>query len=367
MINLFKTAIIGFGIFAISCSNNNAEETHNNIHAEKPYCLEEPFRSKVKTAKIDKLPVVDNIHFTGTIQYAQDDLLVFKSLLEGTVSQVNFELGEWVNKGKVLATISSTALNELLENKSNIESQLALEKKQLDIKNNMLNDGLASILEVKELENSIEQLQNSLKSLESNLSIYNSTRQQGVFEILAPKSGYIVQKGINTGVNISALDEALFSISTLDKVWVLVDVHARDIPYVKKDASVTIKTTAYPDLTFEGKIDQISQVLSEEDRVLKARVQLHNKDLLLKPGMNAEAWIDKEIGSKTAIAIPNANIIYHNKKQYCLIYKDDCHIEIRPIDYFAKNDLYSYVNEGFEENEVLVASHELLIFEQINR
>src|SRR5690625_2104695 len=357
--------LLSFLLLLSSCENSTSNK--NEEKEESSFCLEEPFRSKVKINELQKVPLVDDIHFRGSIHYAEDDLIVYKSLLEGTVTHVGFELGDKVRKGQTLAVINSTELNQLQKEKSQVESQLALSKKELEIAKDMLEDGLASRLEVQKLENEIEKSQSALQSLASDLSIYSSTGEKGVFEIRSPKSGFIVQKGINPGANISALEDALLSISSLEKVWVLVDIHARDIPDVKKGAKAFVQTTSYPSKVFEGKIDQVSQVLDEEDKVLKARVFLENSDLLLKPGMHAEAWVQKESGIEEALAIPNDNIIYHNKKQYCLIYHDDCHIEVRPIVHFAINDDYSYVKEGFKEGEKIVASHELLIFEQANK
>lgn len=357
--------IMGLGVLG-SCENPNTEE-ENTEETESTFCLEEPFRSKVQINELKKVPVTDNLHFTGAIHYAEDDLIVYKSLLEGTVTHVHFELGDKVNKGQKLATIHSAELNQLQKEKSQLESELALNEEELKISQEMLEDGLASRIEVQKLENEIKKAKSALQSLASELSMYSSTDQQGVFEIRSPKSGFIVQKGLNPGTNISALDDALFSISSLEKVWVLVDIHARDIPNVKRGAKAVVQTTSYPGRLFEGQIDQVSQVLDEEDKVLKARVFLKNTDLLLKPGMHAEAWVQKESELEEAVAIPNANIIYHNKKQYCLIYHDDCHIEMREIDHFAINDEFSYVKAGFEEGEKIVASHELLIFEEVNK
>lgn len=357
--------MMGLGVLG-SCENPHAEE-ENSEKVEHTFCLEEPFRSKVQINELRKIPVTDNLHFTGAIHYAEDDLLVYKSLLEGTVTHVHFELGDKVNKGQKMATIYSAELNQLQKEKSQLESELTLKKEEFIISQELLEDGLAARMDVQKLANKIEKAESALRSLVSELSMYSSTDQPGFFEIRSPKSGFIVQKGVNPGANISALEDALFSISSLGKVWVLVDIHARDIPNVKRGAKAVVQTTSYPGRVFEGQIDQVSQVLDEEDKVLKARVFLKNADLLLKPGMHAEAWVQKESELQEAVAIPNANIIYHNKKQYCLIYYDDCHIEIREIDHFAINEEFSYVKTGFKEGEKIVASHELLIFEEVNK
>lgn len=350
-------------VIAFSCQNRDSKPEKELL--DDIFCLEEPFRSKVIKQSFEELPVTNNIHFTGSIHYAQNDLVLFRSLLNGSVNDVNFELGDYVQKGQVMATIVSNELNELEESRNNLKSRLSLENRQLEVTKSMAEDGLASSLEIKELQNSIQILTNSLTAIERSLTMYNSTDQQGVYQILAPNTGYVVHKNINPGANISAFSDAVFSISSLEKVWAMIDIHARDIPTVKREAPVQIKTTAYPELLFEGKINQISQVLDEEDRVLKARVELTNKEKLLKPGMNAEAWIENNSKDEIRIAIPNESIIYHERKQYCLVYKDDCNITINEITPYASNDIHTFIEEKFEPEELLVISHELLIFEHL--
>lgn len=363
--------LMGFLLLLTGCNSepsNKQQEQEQKQQEAEPFCLDDPFKSQVKLLELEKQVLSQSVHFTGRVQAAQDDLLDFKSPLDGTVQMVHFELGDYVKQGQVMARVASTEITQLKGEQLNLESEIELLEESVQVKKDMLSGGLSSNLEVLELKNSLKQTKNKLNNINHLLSFYHSTAQEGVFEILAPKSGYVVKKNINNNSTFSAREETLFSLSSLEHVWVLVDIHARDIPKISTGASARIMTNAYTDRTYQGVVSQMSQVLDENDKVLKARVELDNKDLSLKPGMSAEIWVSSNTSKKREeVAIPNESLIYADGKQYALIYVDDCQIEIREVDPILANDQYTFVNKNFETGELLINSHELLLFEQIRK
>jgi cobalt-zinc-cadmium efflux system membrane fusion protein len=54
-------------------------------------------------------------------------------------------------------------------------------------------------------------------------------------------------------------------------VWIWANVFETDIAKVKKGYDAKITTLAYPDKTFNGKIDEISSVLDPDNKVMKVK------------------------------------------------------------------------------------------------
>src|SRR5690606_26532302 len=122
--------------------------------------------------------------------------------------------------------------------------------------------------------------------------------------ILAPRNGYIVQKNMSTGQSITNDDaDALFSISNLKEVWVMVNIYANNLQFIQKNDVVKVRTVAYPDKVYPGKIDKIYNVFDDNEHVIKARVVLENHDLNLMPGLSADIIIDINISQDSAYAI----------------------------------------------------------------
>lgn len=316
---------------------------------------------------MNEKPIFDELILTGKVEYNNNDLVAYKSLLAGTVVKVNFELGDYVKKGQVLAVVNSTEIQGLSQDKKGHQNQIALLKRQLKSKKELMHDEMASQAEVNELEFQLKAEQIEIEKINSTLNMYRAIGN-GQFQILAPKDGYIVKKSVSAGQTISAdNEEELFAISNLNQVWIMVNVYANDLKYVQKGDVVTVKTIADSERVYKGKIDKIYHVMDDDEHVMKARVVLENQDLDLIPGLIAEIIIEKESIKGTAFAIPNTAKIFENNKEYIVIYKDDCTMEIKRINSVATNSEFTFISEKLKKNEKVITKNALLIYEELNK
>jgi len=94
----------------------------------------------------------------------------------------------------------------------------------------------------------------------------------------------------------------LFTISQLDKVYLKVYINESDLGKVKYGQKADIFIDSYPDKAFQGKVIYISSkaeftpknIQTKEDRikqVFSIKIEIDNKDYVLKPGMPADAKI----------------------------------------------------------------------------
>jgi Cu(I)/Ag(I) efflux system membrane fusion protein len=87
----------------------------------------------------------------------------------------------------------------------------------------------------------------------------------------------------------------------------LLDVFEIDLPQVKSGARVFLSVAAYPERTFEGRVEWISNTIDATRRTATARVTLTNKEGLLKPGMYASARIETD--PKKTLAVPHSALL----------------------------------------------------------
>lgn len=349
----------------ISCKQK--EEQPVEVVKEDTFCLNEQLKKSTKIEAISEQPIHEQLTLTGKVEYNENDLVAYKSLLQGAVHQVNFELGDYVRQGQVLATVKSTEVVELSQQRKYYQNQMELHRKQIQSKKELLKDGMASQPEVADLEYEYQAANIELEKINATLKMYRAIGN-GLFQILAPKNGYIVQKNISTGQSIDTdASEPLFSISNLKQVWVMVNIYASNLKYVKQGDQVQVKTVAFPDRVYTGKIDKIYNVFDDNEHVIKARVVLENHDLNLMPGLSADIIIDKENVIGTAFAIPNQAKVFENNKEYVVVYKDDCAMEVRKITPIGANATHTFVEEKFKKNEKIITSNALLLVEELNK
>lgn len=353
--------------FTLILSGCNKQETKKEVAQENKFCLNEQLKKTTEMVPIKEQPIHEQLTLSGKVEYNENDLVAFKSLLEGVVDQVLFELGDYVTQGQVLAVVKSNDVLDLMQQKRYYQNQIDLTQKQIKTKKELLNDGLASQPEVTEMEHELQSAQIEMEKINATLKMYRAIGN-GQFQILAPKNGYVVQKNISVGQSItSESNENLLSISNLKQVWVMVNIYANNLQYIQKNDPVKIRTMAYPDRIYAGKIDKVYNVFDEDEHVLKARVVLENQDLNLMPGLSADIIINKKNVLNNAFAIPNKAKIFENNKQYVVVYKNDCTLEIKKITAIAENEEFTFVSEKFQPHDQVITRNALIIYEELNK
>jgi len=251
--------------------------------------------ASISTAVVGKMNPVKSVRLNGKVQ--EDERRVFSqpSHVPGRIESlaVNFT-GEQVKKGQVIATVYSpelvTAQNELFEAQKFKETQPALFNSAKEkLKNWKLTDG---------------QIDKMLKS--------GSPTE--TFEVRADVSGYVIQKLVNPGEYIGR-GEPIYQIADLSKVWVLFDVYESDIAWIKKGDKVEFTVTSMPGQTFTGNISFLDPVIDPKTRVAKARVEISNAGLALKPEMFVSGTVQAKLPKKSkAIVVPKTAVMWTGKR-----------------------------------------------------
>jgi cobalt-zinc-cadmium efflux system membrane fusion protein len=344
----------------------SCNEKETVTEKNEKFCLNDDLKKKVTIEEIKREPVSETFTLTGDVTYNSDNVIQFTSLINGVVTNTYFSLGDYVKKGQVLAEIKSTELNGLQSENKSVESQLAVAQRQLASVKSMFEDGIASQKDLIQAESEVKVLKASLENIKSNLALYSASPEKSVFQIKAPSNGFIVAKNMSSGMQISSGSEPLFTISDLNEVWVMVNIYATDMQNIKENMDVKIKTLAYPDEVFSGKISALSQVFDAEEHVLKARIVMKNTDLKLKPGMSADIILNKSNASaESLLAVPVKAVIFDDNQNFLVVYKDDCNLEIRQVDPVTKNREVVYFDKGIQENEKIISKNQLLIYESL--
>lgn len=121
--------------------------------------------------------------------------------------------------------------------------------------------------------------------------------------IPAPDSGIVTEKYAHVGMYVKQ-GEPVFRVTDLSRLWLIADVHERDIGMIALGQSVNIKVNAYAGRTFVGRVGFIHPVLDSQTRTVRVRIEVPNSEGLLRPEMYAEATIFAELGRDAMLARP---------------------------------------------------------------
>jgi membrane fusion protein, copper/silver efflux system len=180
----------------------------------------------------------------------------------------------------------------------------------------------------------------------------------------APRDGLVLDRNVVEGMRAMPGD-VLFRIADHSVVWALVDVAERDLSAVREGQSVTVRMRSYPDRTFPGSVALVYPHLNPATRTVRVRIELPNRDLLLKPDMYAEAEIDTG-GATPVLAVPDGAVIDSGDRQIVLVDKGGGRFEPRAVRLGRHGAGYVEVRERLAEGESVVTSANFLIDAESN-
>ena len=348
--------------FLMNCSHDKEVK-----EAVESNCLTDSMIKLIELDTIKYKQVTTRLHLSGKITENEDKLVKVYPLVGGYVKDLRVELGDYVNKGDVLAVIQSTEVADFQNQLVIAESNLNIAEKNLQVTQDMFEGGLSSEKDLVVAKKEYQKAIGELRRIKEVMSIYG-VGEFSAYTVKAPISGFITEKFINENMQFR-MDNTnqLFTIANLDNVWVIANVFESDINHVKVGSEVEVTTLSYPDHVYKGKVDKIFNVLDKNSRVMKVRISLDNTGYKLKPEMFASISLLSESTVKSLLA-PENSLIFDNNKDYVLVYTDACNIEVRTIERIDKVDKSVRVQSGLHEGERVITKRQLLVYNYlINR
>jgi RND family efflux transporter MFP subunit len=132
------------------------------------------------------------------------------------------------------------------------------------------------------------------------------------YVLRAPIGGEVVARAINPGAEVQGqygggTAVELFTIGSIDQVWVIADLFEVDLSRVQPGAALTASVPAWEGRGFNGRVDWISPSLDPATRTARVRCVLKNGDGALRPEMYATVRI--ATGVRNSLALPRSAIV----------------------------------------------------------
>ena len=173
----------------------------------------------------------------------------------------------------------------------------------------------------------------------------------------APISGVIVEKKALRGAQVNPGDD-LFSVATLDRVWLTADIYEDDLSRLHVGQSIQAVTTAYPDEVFSGAIDRISPSVDPNTHTLQLRGEIENRGLKLRPQMLARIRIVTKPGS--ALVVGERALVFDTDRYYAFVLAPSSVIVRREVAIRSWNERgYTRVVRGLSAGDRVVDAQSL--------
>jgi membrane fusion protein (multidrug efflux system) len=259
------------------------------------------------------------------------------SQADGVVLAVAVEEGDYVETGKLLASLDGRELEinlalaeqRLAQTKVQRESaEIRREKADTQIKNKRddlkrneeaLAEGLVSDTEVAAMRHQLDELQHDLRieattvreqshrieELESEINKANLMISRT--RIVAPFSGRLTERTVDLGQTVRNSDK-LFKLGAFTPLFADVHLAEQDSPRVRPDQKAVIRLGATGADEIEGRVVRVSPVVDDSTGTVKVTTELRPTSTAFRPG----AFVRVEIQTDTrddVVLIPKQAVI----------------------------------------------------------
>lgn len=313
-------------LFVVGCEN-----TAENKHSGERTINVVAFKSKEKAIS-EKLSLVGSIIANESVE--------IKSEIDGSIEEIDFKEGQFVQKGKVLFRINRKKLQAVLaQAEANLKLAEAAAKRY------------KALVETKAV--SQQEYDQAIATLEVNRATKDLSKEQlGDATIEAPFEGVMGERLVSIGQFV-AKGVSLGFLVNQDPMKVEFDIPERFLSKIKPGQNIKIHVAAYPDEYFSGEVYFINPQIDEQTRTALVKAYIPNSESKLRAGMFANLDLIIDVRMK-AIVIPETALIVKRDTVSVFVINDKNSVSLRLIETGIYFDGMVEVVEGLSLGERIV-------------
>ena len=288
-------------------------------------CKKEAKEEVIRSVKIQEINSMQdenfNIDFPAQISPSQKTVLAFK--YAGKIKNINFESGDFVKKGQVIAIIDDTDYKVNLDafsKKYEAAKAVAQNAEQQFARAETLYRGDA--LAKKDYDNALMQRNVAISTFkEASAGLQNARNTLTDTKIVAPYDGYIDKKVADVGTVVPEGGPVVSFISN-EITDISINASVKDIDYIKNAENISFKDST-KDKIYSLKIKSIAQnpdSINLTYPVVFTFSELNENDKFLS-GQTGTVTIAVKNKGKEEILIP-INAIFEDKGSNVYLFKD---------------------------------------------
>jgi cobalt-zinc-cadmium efflux system membrane fusion protein len=265
----------------------------------------------------------------GQVGHDEDRLLQVGANVRGRVVSIPVDLGDRVSRGDVLVTVESVELGRAREDLIREVSALRVAGRAYERARSLVEAKAISEGEFQEREGAYLARKAAAAAAERTLHILGESQEQidrlraeaeagfhtpedppsrgAALAVRAPFAGRVIDRSVTPGALFEAM-QPLLTLADISTVWVFAQAYEKDLALLRDGVALTLRTEAWPNQVFEGRVDFIGSVVDPATRTLRIRATVPNPEEKLRPGMFVKAQLDvpQAYEGGTVLAVPRS-------------------------------------------------------------
>lgn len=329
-------------IFSFSACKNDKQNEGQSTEAaatekaEAPHEEETPTiatltEEQIKTVGI-QLGTIEHKELTATIK-ANGNLKVpnnnkanATSLYGGVIRTLKVQIGDYVRKGQVIATIANPQFIQLQEEYLSTASRITFAEQEL-ARQKELNEGNAgakknlqsATAELSSLRTRRASLQQQIQLMGINPSTLSNSNLKSALTVISPLNGTVsnVYAKIGSYVDVSS---PVIEIVDNSSLHLDLQVFEKDLPQIKIGQTVHFRLTNNPTTEYEATVFSIGSSFENDSKTIAVHCRVNGNKKGLIDGMNITGIVS--LSNVTTPAVPNDAIVNADGKYYIFVQTD---------------------------------------------
>ena len=246
------------------------------------------------------------------------------SLVEGQVAELLVDLGTRVRAGQVLVALNApeftraqaTFLQAYAQSQLSradyeralvLRGEQAIEEREFLRRQALYEQHLAEFRTAEVILHSLgvgeDPLLAIMEGLDLDRPVQDHSAVQSLFSLRSPISGVVLQRDAVLGHHVEP-GHTLFTVSDLSVLWAQLDAYENQLPDLTRDAEVVIRSPAFPERDFPGRITVIADQVDPEVRTIRVRAEVPNPEGLLRPNMYVQGFLRARTPGEERFVLP---------------------------------------------------------------
>jgi cobalt-zinc-cadmium efflux system membrane fusion protein len=181
------------------------------------------------------------------------------------------------------------------------------------------------------------------------------------FVLRAAIGGEVVDRTANPGMEVRPdLSTPLFTVSSLDTLWLTASVYERDLGAVRRGERVLFTTEALPGRTVVARVSYVSSALDPVTRTATLRALVPNVDGSLHPATFGEVKVVAPDISGEPV-VPTLALVTHGAETVVFVEAAPGHFAMRPVRVTDDDGETAVIVGGLRVGELVVTRGSLLL------
>lgn len=272
---------------------------------------------------VEMKELTSTIKANGLLRVPNNNKATITSLYGGIIKTLNVQVGSFVNKGQVIASIANPEFIQLQEDYLTVNSRITFAEQEFRRQKELFDNDAGAKKNLQNADAELKTLRSRKASLQNRLQmmgispgkVSNGNMRSGLV-ITAPISGTIssISAQIGSYVDVSSPVAEIIDNSS---IHLDLQIFETDLPKMKVGQIVHFKLTNNPESEYDARVYSIGSSFENDSKTISVHCDVTGNKSGLIDGMNITGIVS--LDKSTTAAVPTEAIVDADGKNYIFV------------------------------------------------